>query len=375
MTRRAAPLWAVLAAACLLSACASGPAKPKPADLVAITPVLVAKPLWSAKLPAISFALQVQVHGDKLTLASSDGTVLQLDAPSGREVWRQAVGSPLSAGVGSDGQLSAVVTQANELVALQEGRVLWRQRLTTQAYTAPLVAGARVFVLSADRAVSAYDGRTGARLWTQQRPGNDPLVLRQAGVILPVGDTLVVGLSGRLLGLNPLNGSVRWDTAIATPRGINEVERLVDLVGPAARQGNVVCARAFQAAVGCVNTEAGNTLWTRLSDGLVGLAADERQVFGTESNSTVQAWSRSDGERGWSSDRLRFRELTAPLVVGRSVAVGDFQGFVHFLSREDGSLQDRLSTDGSAVVATPLMAGNTLVVVTAAGGVFGFSLP
>jgi outer membrane assembly lipoprotein YfgL len=281
----------------------------------------------------------------------------------------------LAAGVGSDGQLSAVVTQANELVALQEGRVLWRQRLSTQAYTAPLVAGARVFVLSADRAVSAYDGRTGARLWTQQRPGNDPLVLRQAGVILPVGDTLVAGLSGRLLGLNPLNGSVRWDAAIATPRGINEVERLVDLVGPAARQGNVVCARAFQAAVGCVNTEAGNTTWTRQSDGLVGLAADERQVFGTESNSTVQTWRRSDGERGWSSDRLRFRELTAPVVVGRSVAVGDYQGYVHFLSREDGSLQGRLSTDGSAVVATPLMAGNTLVVVTAAGGVFGFSLP
>lgn len=375
MTRRAAPLWAVLAAVSLLAACASGPAKPKPADLVALTPVVVAKPLWSAKLPAIAFALQVQVHGDKLTLAASDGTVLQLDATSGRELWRQAVGSPLSAGVGSDGQLSAVVTQANELVALQEGRVLWRQRLSTQAYTAPLVAGARVFVLSADRAVSAYDGRSGARLWTQQRPGNDPLVLRQAGVILPLGDTLVAGLSGRLLGLNPLNGSVRWDAAIATPRGINEVERLVDLVGPAARQGNVVCARAFQAAVGCVNTEAGNTTWTRQSDGLVGLAADERQVFGTESNSTVQAWRRSDGERGWSSDRLRFRELTAPLVVGRSLAVGDFQGFVHFLSREDGSLQGRLSTDGSAVVATPLMAGNTLVVVTAAGGVFGFSLP
>jgi outer membrane protein assembly factor BamB len=186
---------------------------------------------------------------------------------------------------------------------------------------------------------------------------------------------LVAGLSGRLLGLNPLNGSVRWDAAIATPRGINEVERLVDLVGPAARQGNVVCARAFQAAVGCVNTVAGNTTWTRQSDGLVGLAADERLVFGTESNSNVQTWRRSDGERGWSSDRLRFRELTAPLVVGRSVAVGDFQGFVHFLSREDGSLQGRLSTDGSAVVATPLMAGNTLVVVTAAGGVFGFSLP
>lgn len=362
----------LLAAAALLGACSSGPAKPKPADLVAFTPVVQARQLWSLKLAPIDFAAQVQVHAGKLTLAGGDGTVLQIDAASGRELWRHAVGSPLAAGVGSDGQLSAVVTRGNELVALQEGKLLWRQRLSTQSYTAPLVAGARVFVLSADRAVSAYDGRTGARLWTQQRPGGDPLVLRQAGVLLPVGDTLVVGLSGRLVGLNPLNGSVRWDAAIATPRGINEVERLVDLVGPPARQGNVVCVRAFQAAVGCVNTDSGNALWTRQADGLVGLAADDSQVFGTEANSSVQAWRRSDGERGWSSDRLRFRELTAPVVLGRSVALGDFQGHVHLLSREDGSLLGRLSTDGSAVVATPVLAGNTLVVLTRNGGVFGF---
>ncbi len=369
MMRRA---LALLALPLFLAACSSGPAKPKPADLVSLTPVVQARQVWSAKLPAVDFPVKLQVHEGKLTLASGDGTVVQLDAATGRELWRHAVGAPLAAGVGSDGQLSAVITRGNELVALQDGKALWRQRLNTQAYTAPLVAGARVFVLTADRAVSAYDGRTGARLWTQQRPGGDPLVLRQAGLIMPVGDTLVAGLTGRLVGLNPLNGAVRWETPIATPRGINEVERLVDLVDPPARQGSVVCARAFQAAVGCVNTESGTTLWSRPADGLVGLATDDSLVFGTEANSSVQAWRRSDGERVWSSERLRFRALTAPLVIGRSVVVGDFQGHVHLLSRQDGSLLGRMSTDGSAVVATPVLAGNTLVVVTRAGGVFGF---
>lgn len=369
--------WRLLAATVLplaLLACSSTPSKPQPAQLVSFTPSLQVRQAWSARLPGAAFALKVQAHGDRLTLAGSDGTVLQLEAATGRELWRQSVGAPLAAGVGSDGRTVAVVTRANELVALQDGKLLWRQRLAAQAYTAPLVAGARVFVVTADRAVSAYDGASGARLWIQQRPGNDPLVLRQGGVLLAVGDTLVAGQSGRLAGLNPLTGSVRWEVAIATPRGVNEIERLVDLVDPPARQANMVCARAFQAAVGCINAEAGTALWSRPADGMTGLATDGGLLFGAESNGQVQAWRRANGERAWVNERLRFRELSAPAVVAGSVVVGDFQGHVHFLSREDGSFQARVATDGSAVAATPVLAGNTLVVVTRTGGVFAFQL-
>src|SRR5690606_27758974 len=110
--------------------------------------------------------------------------------------------------------------------------------------------------------VAAFDGQSGRRLWTQQRQG-EPLVLRQAGVLLAVGDTLVAGQGGRMAGLNPLNGSIRWEVAIATPRGINDIERLADLVGGVSRVGNTVCARAFQAAIGCVDAERGELLWTQ----------------------------------------------------------------------------------------------------------------
>lgn len=360
------------AAAALLAACTTGSPKPKPAELSTITPTVSVRQVWSLKLPAIDYPALVQVHGASVVIGAGDGTVVGIDAASGRELWRASVGAPLSAGVGSDGQTLAVVTRTNELVALQQGRVLWRQRLPAQAFSPPLVAGARVFLLTADRAVTAFDGQSGQRLWTQQRPGGDPLVLRQAGVMLPVGDTLLVGLGGRLSGLNPGNGSVRWDVPVATPRGINEIERLVDLVGPAARQGQVVCARAFQAAVACVDAQRGVLQWSRQADGDVGLAADEQLLYGVEADGQVQAWRLASGERAWNYDRLRFRELTAPLVIGRSVAVGDLQGFVHLLSREDGAPLGRISTDGSAVAATPVLVGQTLVVLTRSGGVFGF---
>ena len=294
-----------------------------------------------------------------------------LDARTGGDVWRVALTEPLSAGVGSDGKSAAVVTRANALVLLDAGREQWRQPLAAQVYTPPLVAGGRVFVLSADRSVAAFDGATGRKLWSQPRPG-EPLILRQAGVMLAVGDTLVVGFSGRLVGLNPDNGSVRWEAPVGSSRGTNDVERLVELVGRTSRVGDSVCARAFQAAVGCVNTVRGTTVWTQPASGAEGVHGDGDAVFGTEGNGTVTAWRRSDGSRLWTTDRLKYRKLTAPLLLGRSVVVGDNTGLVHLLSRADGAPLNRIATDGSGIAAAPVVAADTLVVVTRDGGVYGF---
>jgi len=362
---------AALVLVTLVAGCSSAPEKPRPAELPANVALIGVRQAWSARVGEVRFPLQIAVREGRVFVAASDGTVAALDSASGRDVWRSSVGAPVAAGVGSDGEVAAVVTTANEVVAVGGGGVLWRQRLPAQVFTSPLVAGGRVFVVAADRTVSAWDARTGRRLWTQQRPG-DPLVLRQAGVLMAVGDTLVVGQSGRLVGLNPNNGSVRWEAPIATPRGTNEVERLVDLVAGTSRVGQVVCARAFQAAVGCVDVQRGEPIWSQPARGAVGVHGDDAVVVGVESDSRLVAWRRDNGERLWTSDRLRYRDLSAPLALGRSVAVGDASGFVHLVGRDDGAPLNRLTTDGSAIVAQPVLAGQVLVAVTAAGNLFGW---
>jgi outer membrane assembly lipoprotein YfgL len=339
--------------------------------LQAVSGVVSAKQAWSARLGAVNFPLTLKVVANTLYAAASDGNVVAINTQTGADIWRVNVGAPIAAGVGSDGKTVAVITELNDVVALQDGREIWRTRLTAQAYTAPLVAGERVFVLAADRSVSAFDGRTGVKLWTQQRP-NEPLVLRQSGVLLAVNNTLVVGLSGRLAGLSPTSGSVLWEAPIASPRGINDVERLVDLVGNVSRAGDVVCARAFQATIGCVNAVRGNLLWSKPAAGSQGVDGDDRFIFGTETDGTVLALGRVDGERAWVNEGLRYRELTAPVVIGRSIAVGDFAGFVHLISRTDGAMLNRVPTDGSMIAATPVLAGNTLIAATRNGALFGF---
>ncbi len=367
ITLRAVAASVVVAA---LAAC-SGTSKPKPAELGANPASLGVRQAWTLRVPSVAFPLQTNVSGDIVTIASADGTVVAIDARAGQEIWRAKAGAPLTAGVGSDGSVAAVVTRDNELVALEAGKVLWKQRLSAQAYTAPLVAGRRVFVQTGDRTISAWDGQTGRRLWAQPRTAEN-LVLKRPGVMLAVGDTLVTGVGGRLVGLNPANGTSRWESPIAAPRGTNDVERLVDLTGPVSRDGDIVCARAYYANVGCVDATRGVLLWSKAASGAAGLSGDDRMVFGTESNGNVTAWRRTDGEQVWSTDMFRNRTLTAPLAVGRSLVIGDESGLVLLVSRENGAMLNRLTPDGSPIAATPVLAGNTVVIVTRNGGVFGY---
>ena len=361
----------LLALALGLVACSGTSNLIKPAELAPNPSLLGVRLAWVAKLDPIDFPLDVKVNGHLVALASSNGLVAVLDGRTGSELWRAKLTDAIAAGVGSDGRLIAVLTRQNDLVILENGRELWRHKTPAQGFTPPLVAGGRVFHLAADRSVTAFDAASGRRLWTQQRPG-EALVLRQAGVLLAVGDTLVVGLGGRLVGMNPGNGTTRWEAPIATPRGTNDVERLVDVIGRVSREADVLCARAFQAAVACVNAGRGNVLWTKPASGSVGLHGDEKLVFGVESDGKVMAWQRADGQLAWSSEQLRHRGISTPLAVGRSVVVGDASGLVHWLSREDGALLNRMATDGSAVVSGPVLAEGTLVVVTRQGGIFGF---
>lgn len=366
------PRWALLGALALsIAGCSSSPDKPKPSALPAVSGQVAVQKAWSSTVGPVTSPLFASVHGDQVAVASTQGQVALINASSGKDVWRLQLDSPIQAGISGDGQRFAVITRSNEVVAIESGKVVWRYRLPALSYTAPVVAGARVFVLTADRAVTALDGASGQKLWSQQRTG-DPLVLQQAGLLMSFGDTLLAGWGGRLAALNPNTGGVLWETLVGSSRGTNEVERLVDLVAGASRQAQTLCVRAFQSSVACVDANRGTTLWTRPAQGHEGLDGDDTLVYGVESDSKVLAWQRQGGQPAWTQDALRFRGLSAPLVLGRSVVVGDDNGLLHFLSRQDGQALQRLSTDGSAITGKPVVAGQTLVVVTRAGGVFGF---
>ena len=355
---RAAVLAGVVA---LLGACAAD--KPKPTPLENYTPKIAGRAVWNIRLnPSIlgfsstrESVLIPTVRDGRVLAATAGGDVAALAADTGAVLWRSSVGSPISAGLGSDGRFLSVVTRGNEVVTFDGQREAWRKRVPASVVTPPLVAGERVFVMTVDRAVHAFDAIDGRRLWTLQRPG-DALTLAQPGVLSAMRNTLLVGQGAKLAGVDPTAGTVQWEISMASPRGTNEVERLADLVGPLARVGDRVCARAFQSAVACADGVKGAILWSRNVGGANAVGSDNDLVFGADATDRIAAWRVANGDVAWSNEKLLYRGLSGALAVGPVVVFGDSEGYVHFLSTTTGEQQLRLPTDGSPIVGPPVLA-------------------
>jgi outer membrane protein assembly factor BamB len=368
LSMRRSALAAILAAQ-LLAACGSD--KPKPTPLEPVAAKIAGRQVWQARVDGVQFPLSVAARDGKFFAAGDDGTVLALDATTGRELWRAQAGGRLTAGVGSDGRFAAVVTRDNELVVFDAGTPTWRARLSSRTMTTPLVAGERVFTMGVDRVVQAFDVLDGRRLWTLQRPG-EALTLGQGGVLAAFRDTLVAGQGPRLTGVDPLRGTIRWEVSIGSPRGANEVERLSDLIGPALRLGDTFCVRSFQSAVGCVDVAKATLIWSRNVGGVQAVGGNDTVVVGADASDRITAWRQASGDVAWSNEKFLYRGLSGPASAGRAVVFGDSEGLLHFFDRETGEPVLRLSTDGSRIVGTPVLSDTTMLVATRAGGLFAF---
>ncbi|CUA97041.1 outer membrane protein assembly factor BamB [Thiomonas bhubaneswarensis] len=357
----------------LLAGCASGSKPPEPTPLTPVANILTVKQVWTQRIGEVPAWFQTAVLPDGVVVASADGHVERLNSATGQIVWSAKVAAGISAGTGSDGTFTAVVDKNNGLVSIgPKGQLLWRYQLPATVLTPPYVIGGRIIVQAADQRVFAFDAASGKRLWQADSRAASLLVQQAGGIVSRDGVVMIGTALGRVDAYALSDGLPRWQVTLARPRGVTEVERVVGITGQPAILGSTVCARAYQSAVGCVDADTGRMLWFRDANGYTALSMNDQEVVGTQANGDVQAYSATDGVPSWTNSQLKYRDLSAPLLVGRTVAVGDYQGYISFLSAKDGSIVGRVATDGSAIQATPVVVGKTMVVVTAKGGIYAF---
>jgi outer membrane protein assembly factor BamB len=161
---------------------------------------------------------------------------------------------------------------------------------------------------------------------------------------------------------------------VALPKGATELERVTDIVGDPTAAGREICAAAYQGRVACYDAQNGNQLWARDLSSLTGVSFDARYAFVSDDKGAVHALDRTNGRSVWKQDRLSYRRLSLPLPLGTEVAVGDLQGYVHFLARESGAFVARASTDGSPIRAALLKLPEGFVAQTQNGGLYALNL-
>lgn len=368
----------------LLSACSSlswlnpfakEDPKTAPAPLQVFTPSMSVKTAWTINLGSSGeYFFSPAIVGAELYAASADGTIAKVNAVNGQLVWKIKADLPLTAGVGANAKTVAVAAQKGALFTYDaQGKLRWKAQASSEILSIPAVTDSLVLVHSIDNRITAFDSETGALKWAVERP-LPVLTLRMAtGITIKDQIGLISTPGGKLIALALQNGGLRWEATAAEPKGATELERIVDMSGAPALVGNTVCAASYQGRIACFDAANGTVKWAKSISSEVGVAADERFAFAADNEGGVYGYDINGGATVWKNDKLTNRGLATPTSFGRAVVIGDRLGFLHFLSREDGSFLARMPTDGSKIMSAPVIAGNNLIVQTKSGAVVAFA--
>jgi outer membrane protein assembly factor BamB len=348
---------------------------PKPAALEPIANPIPVRVLWQASVGRAGDSVFAPAVSDgNVFAAARDGTVVRLDAATGREAWRVRVPTELASGVGSDGRLVVVGSTEGEVIALEtDGRTLWRARVSSEVIAPPVIADDLVVVRSADSRVFALDARDGRRRWVYQRVAPTLAVRSPAGAVVRGGFVFAGFSGGKLVALSTSNGALRWEGTVSAPKGTTELERVTDVIDVPWVGEREACAVAYQGRVACFNLGNGNQIWGRELSSSAGLGVDARYVYVSEDRGAVSALDRATGTSLWRQDKLGNRRPTAPMALGNEIAIGDVQGYVHFLARDNGAFIGRFATDGSPIRAAPVRIPNGFLVQTVRGGLYALT--
>ena len=351
--------------------------KPRePNKLVEFKPVAAMDMRWHYDLGnAGGNALQPAVTSDAVYAANGKGEVFRLERATGKQVWRAESGFAISGGVGAGDGLVLVGGEKGDLAAFdKDGKLRWKVKVSSEILSAPQVANSIVVVRTGDGRIAGLSVKDGARQWLSERATPALIVRSHAGVNIQRGIVYAGFAGGRLALINLNNGILIWEAAVSQPRGNTELERISDITSLPVVDDEQVCAVAFQGSVACFDLAQGNSLWSRELSSDEGLALSRKNLYVTDANGVVSALDKTSGSSLWKNDQLTLRRTSTPFVLGNYVAVGDYEGYVHLMSRDDGRFVARFKTDGGSILTAATELDGGLLVQTSNGGLFSVAV-
>ncbi|MDF2690456.1 MAG: beta-barrel assembly machine subunit BamB [Gammaproteobacteria bacterium] len=296
------------------------------------------------------------------------GTVAAVSAINGRKLWKVSLDLPISSAPAAANGLVVFGTMDGQLIALNSanGKKLWAATLTSSLLSAPAISNSVIVVHTHDGNVIAFNAQTGRQLWLYA--GSTPDLMLEAGTKPAIsGNTVVVGFAnGQLAAFNLQNGVLQWMRPIAMPSGANAIESMVDVGTPLISNG-VIYDDAFHGSVVAVSLIDGSLLWQHALSAYQPVALANGKLLVTSETGRIWALDQKTGQQIWVQDGLQYRFVTGPSVAGNAVAVGDYQGYIHWLSLDNGQLLARSKIDSTAIQAQPAVLNNQLF-ATSSGG-------
>lgn len=378
MKRSIAQLVAVVAAFAFFAACGKNKNIDPPAKLVDFEPHLKVERLWShsfgGKSDRLRLALRMAVADNVAYAAGFDGEVTALSAENGKTIWNLKTKMPLSAGPAVGNGIVVVGATDGTVIAFEAltGKERWRHRMSGEVLATPVIVNDDVLVRTVDGRLVALAVADAKQKWSVEQTV-PRLSLRGTAPPVVAKDSVITGFdNGRVVAVELATGDVQWDTAVGTATGRTELERMVDIDAPVRVVGDDVFVAGYQGRIAMLARDSGQIWWARDFSSYRGFNIDAATIFASSSEGLVVAMRKNDGNVSWETSALRQRALTAPTIDGDALIVGDYDGYLHWLSTTDGSMLARAKTDGERITNAPLVSDGRVFVQTDGGTVIAY---
>ena len=369
--------YAVLAALTfLLSACSTFFDKdntPTPTPLPIIKPEIIPKLRWSTHIGKGAtgydyLKLAPSVTETSVFTVSSTGTVTAINKFNGAKRWERNTGLHISSSAGTGNGIIVIGGQHGEIWALQQsnGCQLWRTSIPGEVIATPAVQNGYVIIKAVDGYTRALSSRDGHEIWSSQQI-EPTLILRGSSAPIIHEHQVIVGYAnGNITKLNLDDGQPLWSQVAAIPEGAFAIQRMIDIDADPIIFDHRIYVATYQGRISSLDWISGRTIWTHDISSYTGMSATADSIYITDTRGLVWSFNTDNGFINWRQNKLEYRILSGPASMGDYVVVGDAQGYLHWLSKQDGHFVGRASL-GSAIYAAPIINDGVLYVLTNKG--------
>jgi outer membrane protein assembly factor BamB len=324
------------------------------------------------------------VYDNMIYTLDAEGTARAISVSSGETVWRVSTipegksgfdylhpfnsnnmaRAGFGGGLAADGGKIFVATGFGTVLALEagSGKPIWSKKLGIPIREAPTAAEGRVFIVNSESELYCFNAADGSALWTQKGLPENAAVLTSASPAVAGNLVFVPFPSGEITAIDIKSGQPKWTDSLTK----GEINSSATAIGEAARpvvDRDAVFAMSRGGQLIATSREKGERLWTREIRGSQTPWVAGDTLFAVDVTGKLVALNRKDGKAKWVTPLPGDGRWSGPVLAGGRLWLASSKGLLVGVDAVSGSISMQ-SDLGSPVMITPVVAEGRLYVLT-----------
>jgi outer membrane protein assembly factor BamB len=316
------------------------------------------------------------VADGKIFTMDSENMVSAFDAQTGKQLWDMELtpdfedNGHISGGLAYENGRLFVATGFAIVFGLEAntGKIIWSQKVDAPMRAAPTARGNRLFVITLNNQLIAFDGRNGTKLWDYTGISETASILGGASPAVDQGVVVAAFSSGDVVALKVENGDQVWNDSLSGARRTDAISALTAIRGRPVMDRGRVYVISNSGTFTAIDLKTGRRYWSKelSSQETPWIAGDFLYIVTPDAE--LVCVNRMNGDihwvtvlPRWEDEEERKGNLTwsTPILVSNRLIIAGNNGEAYSVSPYTGEILGKVDMPDKMTVA-PLAANGTL---------------